>query len=148
VRVTATERQKKPKKPKGPKGQRMGTPNLSISSVDLTDGVEVYWNSTLHRFTAADILAIPGNQGKKEDKLNEWAQEALTRRYLIADYEPDHRYRQDPPVLYDYEYVDGNEICIILCYVEFHIFDLGPTGDGPVNLTVRFSKEPITGEWW
>jgi hypothetical protein len=122
----------------------MGTPNLSIQSVDLSDGIEVYWNGELRQYTSADILSIPGNLKQKEAKLNEWAQEAFTSRYLIAEYEPDHRYRQDPPVLRDYEYIDGDEICIIQCYVECHIYDLGP----PVNVTVRFSKEPITGEWW
>lgn len=123
----------------------MGTPNLSISGGSLDDGVKVIWNGVEHHFTSADILAVPGNLKKKEDRVNEWAQEAMTLRYQIADYEPDHRYRQgNPDLLHDYEYFDGNDICIILCYIQCHIYDLGP----PVHLTVRCSKEPISGEWW
>ena len=124
----------------------MGTPNLSINSIDLNDGVEVVWNGEVRHFTSADILSIPGNLKIKEGKLNEWAQEAMTKRYLIAEYDVDHRYRQgDPELLRDYEYFDGTEICIIMCYVECHIYDLGP----PVNVTVRFAKEPITEvDWW
>lgn len=122
----------------------MGTPSLSINSMSVDDGVEVVWNGQVRHFTAADIAAVPGNLAKKEQRVNEWAQEAMTTRFLIADYEPDHRYRQVPPVLRDYEYVDGPEICIIQCYIAVHIFELGP----PVRLTVRTSKEPISGDWW
>jgi len=122
----------------------MGTPNLSFQGGSLENGVEVLWNGTMHHWTSADILSIPGNLKKKQDKLNDWAQEAMTKRYLISEYDTDHRFRQDPPVLYDYEYVDGDEICIIQCYIECHIYDLGP----PVNINIRCSKNPITGEWW
>ena len=123
----------------------MGTPNLSFQGGSLEDGVEILWNGTTYHWTSADILSIPGNRKIKEGVLNEWAQEAMTRRYLIAEYEPDHRYRQDDPgLLYDYEYFDKDEICVIQCYIKCHIYDLGP----PVNVTIRCSREPLIGDWW
>lgn len=119
-------------------------PSVSVQAIDLTDGVDVTWGGVHHHYTAADIALIPGNLNKKQDKINQWAAEAFEVRYLIAEYEADHRYRADPPVLYDWERIEGDEVVVTLMYIEIHIFDLGP----PVNLTIRCSKEPITGDWW
>lgn len=122
----------------------MGTPNLAFQGGSLSDGVEVVWRGVTHHWTVADISAIPGNLKKKEDTLNEWAQEALTEQYLLSEYDPDHRYRQDPPVLRDYERIEGAYVYVIQGYINCHIVTLGP----PVEIMLRCSKEPIPADWW
>lgn len=119
-------------------------PSLSIQSISLEDGVDVLWKGVHRHWTAADILSVPGNLKKKEDKVNAWAKEAFESRHLLSEYDPDHRVRQDSPVLHDWERIEGNELVVTLMYVQIHIYDLGP----PVSLNILCSRVPITGEWW
>ena len=119
-------------------------PSLSIQSISLEDGVDVVWKNQHYHWTSDDILLIPGNLKKKKGVVNQWAQEAFESRHLLSEYDLDHRVRQDPPVLYDWERIDGDELVVTLMYVEIHVYSLGP----PVSLNICCSKVPITGEWW
>jgi hypothetical protein len=119
-------------------------PTLDIQSVSLEDGVDVVWRGQHYHWTSDDVLLVPGNMKKKEDKVNEWAREAFESRHLLSEYDSDHRVRQDPPVLRYYERIEGDEIVITQMYVAIHIYTLGP----PVKLNIMCSQEPITGEWW
>jgi hypothetical protein len=121
--------------------------SCSFSSISFADGVKISGCPWKHGadivFTGSNIVAAPGNLKQKETRLNQLLQGQCEVTYAKADYEPDHRFRQDPPGLNSNEREDGDNIIITLMYVQAHIFTLSP-----LKLTVCCSREPITGEWW
>ena len=64
-------------------------------------------------------------------------------------YDADHRYRQNPPVLYAWERREGGDIVVTRMWVAVHVFVYPVTGPG--DLTVKCQNReagPITGDWW
>lgn len=126
----------------------MSTARCSFSSISFADGLRISGCPWKHdsdiEFAASTIVAAPGNLKQKEAKLNELLQAQCEVTYAKADYDGDHRYNDTPsPTLYSNEREDGDNIIITLMYIQAHIFTLSP-----LKLTVRCSREPITGEWW
>jgi hypothetical protein len=117
-----------------------------VKSINLSDGIRIEGHSRTVQINAGNIVVLPDNLKTKEDRLNQWLQEQYESRHLLADYEPGHRVRQDPPVLHDWERIEGDELVVTTMYVQAHIFTLSP-----LKLTLHCQNKevgPITGEWW
>ncbi len=117
-----------------------------VRSIDLTNGIRIDGCGKIVEANAVTIVAYPGNQDKKEQRLNEWLQQQYEVRFQLADYEPDHRVRQVPPSLHAWERIEGAELVVTRMYVQAHIYTLSP-----LKVTVRCQNVeagPIAGEWW
>lgn len=117
-----------------------------IRSISFADGIRIEDSTGIFQVSAANIVALPGNLKLIENRLNTLLQEHYESRYLLVDFEPDHRVRQDPPVLRDWERIEGDELVVTRMYIQAHIFSLSP-----LKHTLRCQNKelgPITGDWW
>ena len=124
-----------------------------IREINLDNGINILdSNGVRFVMTKADmenrLFAVSGNLAKKESRFNEWLQlqQPFSYIYPLADYEPDHRVRQVPPVLNVWEWIDGTNIVVVHMWIAVYIYTLNPL---TFNSRIQ-NKEigPITGEWW
>lgn len=118
-----------------------------VREIGCSDGIRVIGSDgRTVQFQAATIVALPGNLKLIDQRLNTLFQQQYESRFQLADYEPDHRVRQEPPTLHVWERIEGDELVVTTMWVAIHIYSLSP-----LKLIPKFQNKelgPITGEWW
>lgn len=117
----------------------------SIKEIDLSDGIRlVKSNGDEIVYTLAQMAAFNGTAAQ----LEQGAVDLLTEEYSwnINQWEPDHRIRQDPPILRPNERIEGNKVIITVTFAAVHIFNFPITSSS--DYIVRLSTLPIEDNWW
>ena len=119
-----------------------------VREIDCSDGIRIVGTHGIPqvKMVAADIVALPGNQAKKEQRLNEWLQQQYESRHLLSEYDPDHRVRQPSPQLHVWERIKGDYLVVTLMWVKVHIINLSPLKLLPGCQNKELG--PIRDEWW
>ena len=116
-----------------------------IRRISYQDGLHVETTGTLANidWSEVEVLAMGMDVAMLEANMQYNLQVQYQRRDKKNTWPPDHRLRDNPPVLKPNEKEDGQDIITTLMFVDVHVFSRSP-----LNFTVKFSNSPISGDWW
>ena len=124
-----------------------------IRNINLSDGITVEFTGGYQFIESAlniqgRLAGVSGNLTKKESRFNEWlqVQEPYANTRLLADYPLDDIVHTEPGNLPVWQWIDGDNVIEVICWVAVHIFN-----DSPLSFTIKHQNRelgPITVEWW